>query len=166
VRLRQKNAFLSYFPGRQVPISMRTCAGQASAKLTLISRLSATSGATYRQGSFLEIDGLRLFMAHAVDAIVLEYHLGLLDGGMVADEIKQVRPQLPVVILAEHLELPDDALKSMPWAWRWRWLVSFGTYGLGTNPWTLKCKLVYETVGAWDSRAESSGGHCSVLDLV
>jgi CheY-like chemotaxis protein len=58
-------------------------------------------------------DGLRLFMAHAVDAIVLEYRLGLLDGGMVADEIKQVRPQLPVVMLAEHLELPDDALKSV-----------------------------------------------------
>jgi DNA-binding response OmpR family regulator len=26
-------------------------------------------------------DGLRLLMLHAVDAIVLEYHLGLLDGG-------------------------------------------------------------------------------------
>ena len=58
-------------------------------------------------------DGLRLFMAYAVDAIVLEYRLGLLDGGMVADEIKQVRPQLPVVMLAEHLELPDNALKSV-----------------------------------------------------
>jgi DNA-binding response OmpR family regulator len=57
--------------------------------------------------------GLRLLMSHAVDAIVLEFHLGLLDGGVVAHEIKQVRPQLPVVMLTECLELPDDALKSV-----------------------------------------------------
>jgi len=58
-------------------------------------------------------DGLRLLMLHSVDAIVLEFHLGLLDGGVVAHEIKQVRPQLPVVMLTECLELPDDALKSV-----------------------------------------------------
>jgi len=58
-------------------------------------------------------DGLRLLMLHAVDAIVLEYHLGLLDGVAVAHEIKQVRPQLPVVMLADCLELPDGALKSV-----------------------------------------------------
>jgi CheY-like chemotaxis protein len=58
-------------------------------------------------------DGLRLLMEHAVDAIVLEYYLGLLDGGVVAHEIKQVRPELPVVMLAECLELPDGALKSV-----------------------------------------------------
>jgi CheY-like chemotaxis protein len=58
-------------------------------------------------------DGLRLLMAHSVDAIVLEYHLGLLDGGVVAHEIKQVRPQLPIVLLSECLELPDGALKSV-----------------------------------------------------
>jgi CheY-like chemotaxis protein len=58
-------------------------------------------------------DGLRLLMAHSVDAIVLEYHLGLLDGGVVAHEIKQVRPQLPVVMLAECLDFPDGALKSV-----------------------------------------------------
>jgi DNA-binding response OmpR family regulator len=55
-------------------------------------------------------DGLRLLMLHTVDAIVLEYYLGLLDGGIVAHEIKQVRPQLPVVMLAERLELPDGVL--------------------------------------------------------
>src|SRR5579862_6028026 len=58
-------------------------------------------------------DWLRLLMLHAVDAIVLEYHLGLLDGGVVAHEIKRVRPHLPVVMLADCLELPDGALKSV-----------------------------------------------------
>ncbi|HEX4919356.1 MAG TPA: hypothetical protein VFV92_01280 [Candidatus Bathyarchaeia archaeon] len=48
-----------------------------------------------------------------VDAVILEYHLGLLDGAAVADEIKKVRPRLPIVMLAESLELPEGALKSV-----------------------------------------------------
>jgi CheY-like chemotaxis protein len=58
-------------------------------------------------------DGLRLLMSQSVDAIVLEYHLGLLDGTVVADEIKQVRPQLPIVMLVDYVELPQGALKSV-----------------------------------------------------
>jgi CheY-like chemotaxis protein len=58
-------------------------------------------------------EGLRLLMSRPVDAIVLEYHLGLLDGAVVADEIKKVKPHIPIVMLAEHLELPEGALKSV-----------------------------------------------------
>ena len=58
-------------------------------------------------------EGLRLFMSQPVDAIVLEYHLGLLDGATIADEIRRVRPQIPIVMLVDHLELPDAALKSV-----------------------------------------------------
>ena len=55
-------------------------------------------------------DGLRLFMSQPVDAIVLEYYLGLLDGAVIAAEIKQVQPQIPIVMLADPLELPEGAL--------------------------------------------------------
>jgi CheY-like chemotaxis protein len=58
-------------------------------------------------------EGLRLLMTHPVDAIVLEYYLGLLDGAVVAAEIKKVKPHLPIVMLADHLELPDGALNSV-----------------------------------------------------
>jgi DNA-binding response OmpR family regulator len=58
-------------------------------------------------------DGLRLFRLQTVDAIVVEYHLGLLDGAVVAAEIKQVQPRVPIVMLAEHSELPEGALKSV-----------------------------------------------------
>lgn len=58
-------------------------------------------------------DGLRLLISRPVDAVVLEYHLGLLDGVMVADQIKKVRPGLPVVMLVDHLELPARALNSV-----------------------------------------------------
>jgi DNA-binding response OmpR family regulator len=58
-------------------------------------------------------EGLRLFMTRPVDAILLEYHLGLLDGGVVAEAIKQVRPTVPIVMLSDDLELPDGVLNSV-----------------------------------------------------
>ena len=58
-------------------------------------------------------EGLRLLMTRPVDAIVLEYNLGLLNGSTLATEIKKVKPELPIVMLADHLELPDGALKSV-----------------------------------------------------
>jgi CheY-like chemotaxis protein len=58
-------------------------------------------------------EGLRLFRSRSVDAIVLEYNLGLLDGSVIASEIKQVRPTIPIVMLAEHSDLPDGALQSV-----------------------------------------------------
>ena len=58
-------------------------------------------------------DGLRLFASQPVDAIVLDYHLGLLDGAVVANEIKRVRPTIPIVMVADDLELPYDALNSV-----------------------------------------------------
>jgi CheY-like chemotaxis protein len=57
--------------------------------------------------------GLRLLASTVVDAVILEYNLGLLDGATIADEIKKVRPRLPIIMLAESLELPDGALKSV-----------------------------------------------------
>ena len=58
-------------------------------------------------------DGLRLFASQPVDAIVLDYHLGLLDGTFVANEIKRTRPTIPIVMVADDLELPDGALNSV-----------------------------------------------------
>ena len=84
------------------------CIHRDPAQLTLLQEngyelVTATNGS----------EGLRLLMSRPVDAIVLEYHLGLLDGAVVAAEIKKVKPQIPIVMLAEHLELPDGALKSV-----------------------------------------------------
>ena len=58
-------------------------------------------------------EGLRLFASQPVDAIVLDYHLGLLDGALVANEIKRARPTIPIVMVADDLELPYDALNSV-----------------------------------------------------
>jgi CheY-like chemotaxis protein len=58
-------------------------------------------------------DGLQLFRSQSVDAIVIEYNQGHLDGAVVAAEIKQLRPDVPIVMLAEHAELPAGALNSV-----------------------------------------------------
>lgn len=84
------------------------CIHREPAQLSLLQEngyelITATSGG----------EGLRLLSTRSVDAIVLEYHLGLLDGAVVASEIKKAKPQLPIVMLADHLELPDGALKSV-----------------------------------------------------
>lgn len=84
------------------------CIHRDPAQLTLLEEngyelVTATNGC----------DGLRLLMSRSVDAIVLEYHLGRLDGAVVASEIKKVKPQVPIVMLADHLELPQGALKSV-----------------------------------------------------
>jgi DNA-binding NarL/FixJ family response regulator len=52
-------------------------------------------------------------MSRPVDAIVLDYHLGLLDGGVVAAEVKKLKPELPIVMVAQDLELPISALRSV-----------------------------------------------------
>ncbi len=58
-------------------------------------------------------EALRLLMTRSVDAIVLEHRLGSLDGAFVAAEIKKAKPQLPIVMLADDLELPEGTLKSV-----------------------------------------------------
>jgi CheY-like chemotaxis protein len=58
-------------------------------------------------------EGLQLFASQPVDAIVLDYHLGLLDGIVVANEIKRVRPTIPIVMLADHRDFLDGDLRSI-----------------------------------------------------
>ena len=58
-------------------------------------------------------DGLRILMLNPVDAIVIEYYLGLLNGAVVADVVKQVMPHVPIVLIADNMELPAGTLKSV-----------------------------------------------------
>jgi CheY-like chemotaxis protein len=84
------------------------CIHRDPAQLSLL-RENGYELVTAKNGS----EGLRLLMTRPVDAIVIEYHLGLLDGAVVAAEIKKIKPHLPIIMLADHLELPDGALKSV-----------------------------------------------------
>ena len=58
-------------------------------------------------------DALQLLRSQPVDAVVLDYELSLLQGAAVATEMKKVKPQVPIVMLTDHLELTDGTLKSV-----------------------------------------------------
>jgi len=61
-------------------------------------------------------DGLRLFMSRPVDTVVLEYHLGLLDGAATADEIKRVRPEVPIA----RRKVDSGVIWNQGWSWDFR----------------------------------------------
>jgi CheY-like chemotaxis protein len=58
-------------------------------------------------------EGLQLLASEPVDAIVLEYNLARRGSSAIASEIKQLRPNIPIVMLAENAELADTALESV-----------------------------------------------------
>src|ERR1700730_5429872 len=58
-------------------------------------------------------DALQLLMSQSVDAVVLDYELSLLQGAAVAAEMKKVKPQVPIVMLTDQLELTGGTLKSV-----------------------------------------------------
>jgi DNA-binding response OmpR family regulator len=58
-------------------------------------------------------EGLRLLMSCSVDAVVVEYYPGLLDGAVVADEIRRARPEVPIIMVADPMKLSREALKSV-----------------------------------------------------
>ena len=58
-------------------------------------------------------DALQLLVSQSVDAVVLDYELSLLQGAAFAAEMKKVKPQVPIVMLTDHLELTDGILKSV-----------------------------------------------------
>ena len=58
-------------------------------------------------------DAMRIFRSTPVDAVVLEHDSSLNDGMPIVGEIKQVRPDMPIILVVEHMELPASALKSV-----------------------------------------------------
>jgi len=58
-------------------------------------------------------EGLQLLKLRSVDAIVVEHHFGVVNGTLLADEIKHIQPQVPIVMVADDLELLDGSLKSV-----------------------------------------------------
>jgi len=63
--------------------------------------LTATSGR----------EGLELFTANPVTAVVLDYAMPEMDGGQVAAELKRLRPQVKIVLLSAYVDIPQEALQ-------------------------------------------------------
>lgn len=55
-------------------------------------------------------EGLRLFRANNVAAVVVDYWMSGMNGLAVAREIKQLSPAMPIIVLSGFSELPGEAI--------------------------------------------------------
>jgi CheY-like chemotaxis protein len=54
--------------------------------------------------------GLRLFVSHPVDAVVLDYKMPRMNGDRVASQMRRVKPDVPILMLSGYSELRRNEL--------------------------------------------------------
>ncbi|HKW25944.1 MAG TPA: response regulator [Terriglobales bacterium] len=54
-------------------------------------------------------EGLALFSRRPVDAVVLDYFLPDLDGGLVATAMRLIKPDVPIIMFSVQWRLPEEA---------------------------------------------------------
>lgn len=52
--------------------------------------------------------GIRVFRQHPVDAVVLDFAMPGMDGGAVATALREIRPNVPILLLSAYLTLPEE----------------------------------------------------------
>jgi CheY-like chemotaxis protein len=58
-------------------------------------------------------EGLELFLAQAVDAVILDYQIRGMSGDVVAAKMKCISPQVPILLLSAYGPLPKPKLKAV-----------------------------------------------------
>jgi CheY-like chemotaxis protein len=56
-------------------------------------------------------EGLELFVANPVDAVVLDYSMPGMNGDQVAAEMKRLKPSVKILLFSAYVDLPEEALK-------------------------------------------------------
>ena len=57
--------------------------------------------------------GLELFLSEAVDLVILDFHMPGMNGDEVAGKMRQMRPEVPIVIFSGSLSLPDKVMATV-----------------------------------------------------
>jgi len=65
--------------------------------------LEATGGA----------EGLKLFLSHPVDAVVLDYQMPGMNGDVVAAKMKRAKSHVPIMLLSAYGPLPESKLETV-----------------------------------------------------
>ncbi len=58
-------------------------------------------------------EGLKLFLSHSVDAVVLDYQMPGMNGDVVAAKMKRVKSNVPIMLLSAYGPLPKRKLKAV-----------------------------------------------------
>src|ERR1035441_2500374 len=57
-------------------------------------------------------EGLKLFLSHSVDAVVLDYQMPGMNGDVVAAKMKRVKSHVPIMLLSAYGPLPQSKLEA------------------------------------------------------
>jgi CheY-like chemotaxis protein len=52
--------------------------------------------------------GLNIFSDHSVDAVVLDYSMPGMHGGEVAAKMREIKPEVPILLLSAYMGLPSE----------------------------------------------------------
>jgi CheY-like chemotaxis protein len=55
-------------------------------------------------------DGLAIFSAEPIDLVVLDYKMPGMNGDVVAERMKQLKPSIPILMLSAYVDLPSETL--------------------------------------------------------
>ena len=56
-------------------------------------------------------EGLNLFVANPIEAVVLDYSMPGMNGDQVAAEMKRLKPTVKILLLSAYVDFPEGALK-------------------------------------------------------
>jgi CheY-like chemotaxis protein len=56
-------------------------------------------------------EGLRLFVANPVRAVILDYSMPGMNGDQVAAEMKRLKPSVRILLLSAYVDLPEEVLR-------------------------------------------------------
>jgi CheY-like chemotaxis protein len=54
---------------------------------------------------------LDVFSSNPVDCVVLDYYMPGMDGGLVAERMRSLKPSVPIVLLSAYVSLPEMTLR-------------------------------------------------------
>jgi CheY-like chemotaxis protein len=57
--------------------------------------------------------GLQAFISQPVDAVILDYQMPEVNGDEVASQMKQAKPEIPILLLSGYARLPDNKLNAV-----------------------------------------------------
>jgi CheY-like chemotaxis protein len=52
--------------------------------------------------------GIRIFRQQPIDAVVLDFAMPGMNGGAVATALREIRPNIPILLLSAYLTLPEE----------------------------------------------------------